>query len=147
MARRQSTVKLPGLSPAAYLGPRLLPNAVLGIERGTSVWCDAVDWTERMGIANDFMAYATRPGADERVTHGAVLILLTGLAEQLGETSIRCMEAAAVYFLSLHDPWFRAAERYFRMLPDGAVDKWLDANPTFVAFASVANTYFRGATQ
>ncbi len=133
-------VRLPVLAAGDYIGPKLSPNAVSVVDHLTPLWCDARSWQARMALADVSLAHATRPGADRRHEYGATTLVFTALCEELGETEITCIEAASIYWLTLHTPWAHAAATYAKSLPEGAVDTFLAAHPAWVAFLEAAST-------
>lgn len=59
---------------------------------------------------------------------------LTGMLERLAASRISCAPAAAFYWLSLHEAWGRAGDRWFHAGPEGLA--WRATDPGWLSLAA-----------
>jgi hypothetical protein len=95
-------------------------------------WCDrAIDFQEMLDghvetfngrMPHEFLAFALSR-------------ILTSVLENLGETEIDCLEAAAFYALSSHEAWHKAAIDWLQPFRRTWWADWIKARPKYRRFA------------
>ncbi|HYH17855.1 MAG TPA: hypothetical protein VD995_04490 [Azospirillum sp.] len=63
--------------------------------------------------------------------------LMTAVLENLGESEIDCLEAAAFYALSAHDPWRTAAVEWLKPIRKTWWADWIGERPRYRRFATM----------
>jgi hypothetical protein len=129
---------IPTISSATANLPALVDA---GLEAFMDAWLDAATWRDRMDLADAIFAdWADVPATLFRAQAGSRL--LTSLLEQLGERSIECAEAAALYRVADHDCWRIAACRWFAGHPS-VLPGFMADHPGWAIFAAQAAVLHR----
>ncbi len=97
-------------------------------------WCDRAEFL--LGIIGDNLRQV---GVDEGVLGEfyplSLSTLLTAALEHLGEAEIDCLEAAALYALSMHGEWIKAGTEWLEPFRGTWFRDWAAARPDYTALA------------
>lgn len=115
------------------------------VDSWVAIVADAPRWHERADTILDCIAkQAAEFGTMRRDLAGmAMSNIVTAVLENLGEKEVNCLQQAAVYALSAHDPW-RAAGRDW-LLPHRRtwVRDWIAARPVYRRLAHLTGMVHR----
>jgi hypothetical protein len=95
-------------------------------------WCDRARHFQEMLDAHVELLNGTTPHED--IAFG-LSRMLTAVFENLGETEIDCLEAAAFYALSSHEAWRKAAVEWLQPFRRTWWADWIKARPKYRRFA------------
>jgi hypothetical protein len=105
-------------------------------------WCDRASHFQEMLDAHVEKLNGTMP--HQMVAFG-LSRMLTAVLENLGETEIDCLEAAAFYALSSHEAWRKAAIDWLQPFRRTWWADWIKARPKYRRFARMTLKIHRDA--
>ena len=134
-------VPLPPI-PADRSIVRTMPRAAIpAFDRLLPYWIDTPDWAERIALWEALADTALEHPQPHKALI-ANLLYMTAALEHVGGHLIRCMDAAALYCLSVHPEWRQAGSLYFRGTSPEDMDAWLDVRRSlFAGMQAVAPIY------
>lgn len=116
----------------------------LPIENWVTLVLDFSQWDKRAAALLDIIAGNTKAAAGwdmpPEILGFGLQHLLTAALEHLGETEIDCLEAAALYAVTLHDEWSESAVRWLSPIRDSWLADWITARPRYRDFAKVCQS-------
>ncbi|EIZ81878.1 hypothetical protein WYO_5466 [Methylobacterium sp. GXF4] len=97
-------------------------------------WCDRAEFLLGI-IGENLRQVAVGEGVLGEFYPLSLSMLLTATLEHLGETEIDCLEAAALYALSMHGEWIEAGTEWLEPFRETWFRDWAAARPDYVALA------------
>lgn len=132
----------PLIRPSEPVYPSLPPGDAFNLptENWVTLTLDQLDWTKRAAVLLDLIGGNMEAAKDwdlpKELQALALAQLLTASLEHLTESEIDCLEAAAIYTLTLHyDAWSSSAIDWLRPFRETWLRDWIAERPVYREFA------------